>query len=158
MTAKPPEVPFDGRRNPAAADSAQKGNENSPGQVDGSKAIFPEAALILVAKAIRELRKVRREQFGLDLAEPAWDMIVELYFKDCTGASTTASQLQEVSNVPRSTAERWLRFLQQEGWVEFRSHPSDPSTRFAELTEKTREAMDRYLSEVRSFALKQPTG
>ena len=118
--------------------------------------IFPEVALVRVAQAIRELRKVRREQFGLELDEPAWDMVIELYYQDSTGASTTTAQLRDVSNVPPSTADRWLKFLEREMWIATRDHPTDAGIRFVDLTKKTREAMEGYLREVHSFALKQP--
>jgi DNA-binding MarR family transcriptional regulator len=124
--------------------------------VIASSDIGQEVALIRVVEAIRELRKTRREVFGLGLDEPAWDMLVELYYRDSTGASTTSAQLNGAANVPPSTAMRWIRHLEQDGWIRVQSHPGDAQTQFVELTAKAKEAMDRYLVEVRSFALKQP--
>jgi DNA-binding MarR family transcriptional regulator len=123
--------------------------------VIASSEIGQEVALVRIVEAIRELRRTRREVFGLGLAEPAWDMLVELYYRDSTGASTTSAQLKDAANVPPSTAGRWVQHLEHEGWIRIQSHPSDAQTYFVELTNKAKEAMERYLAEVRSLALKQ---
>lgn len=98
---------------------------------------FPEVALVKVAEANRELRKVKREQFGLEITEPAWNMLIELCFRDSTGASTTASQLKEVCNVPDSTADRWLGQLEQDNRIGITAHTTDAQTRFVDLKIKS---------------------
>lgn len=87
--------------------------------------------------------------FGLAIEDPAWDMLLQVYIRDTSGASTTASQLKQASLVPPSTAERWLEYLEKEGLVRGKPHPTDEATEFVELTDNTREALERYLAVVR---------
>lgn len=117
--------------------------------------IDDEVAVVRIAQAIRELRRVRRDEFGLAVGEPAWDMLIELYYRDSTGASTTATQLKEAAFVPHSSADRWLKHLERERFVRARGHPTDIQTEFVELTNVAREALERYLVQVRAVAVQQ---
>ncbi|QIK79628.1 hypothetical protein G7077_12655 [Sphingomonas piscis] len=119
-------------------------------------AIFPEFALFEVARAIRELRKVRREHFGTSIPEAAWDMLLEIYFREKSGSATATEDLREVSDLPRSTTSRWLRYLEQEKWVRCVPPAHSAISSLVDLEPAAREAMHRYLTEVREFALKQP--
>lgn len=101
---------------------------------------------------------MRREEFGLAIGEPAWDMLVELYYRDSTGSSTTATQLKEASFVPDSAADRWLQHLEKEGFVSAHGHPTDVHTEFVELADAGRETLERYLAQVRVVALQQSAG
>ena len=116
-----------------------------------SALIETEFALFKIAMAIRDLRKVRRAQFGLKLGEPAWDMLVELYFRENTGNSTTRALLQKAAEVPSSTAARWLKHLTDEGYIRTSRHSGDTETSFVEMTDRAREAVERYLTKVRSI-------
>lgn len=124
----------------------------------GRTSFADEVAIVRIAQAIRQLRRVRRDEFGLAVGEPAWDMLVELYYRDSIGASTTAMQLKEASFVPGSSAHRWIKHLEQEGLVRIKAHPEDGRTGFVELTDDGREALELYLTEVRAVALQQSTG
>lgn len=44
---------------------------------------------------VRELRRVGCNEFCLNVAGFAWDLLVELYFSDSTDASTAATQLKD---------------------------------------------------------------
>jgi DNA-binding MarR family transcriptional regulator len=80
--------------------------------------------------------------------EAAWDMLLELYVRENAGTTSTSAQLVAASGTPGSTAGRWLEHLAKEALVMRRRHPLDPGTEFIELSEKGREALDRYLSAI----------
>lgn len=103
-----------------------------------------------VAESILRQRRRRNEYFRASLfAEPAWDMLLELYVRDSSGASATAAQLLMATVTPTSTATRWLALLEDDGWIIRRAHPFQAGTDFVELTDKAREAMKAYLTAVR---------
>lgn len=108
-----------------------------------------ECQMLCAAKQILERRRLRQREFGSALfGEPAWEMLLELYVRESSGASTTTTQLQAASASPPSTSVRWLQKLQQEGLVNRRSHPVDHGTEFLELTNAARGTLERYLAAV----------
>lgn len=112
--------------------------------------IDSELALSHVAQAIRNVRIVRRAEFGADISEPAWDMLIELYSRESTGDFTTGSLLKDAASVPTSTARRWLKHLAREGFIRIRPHPAEPEIEFVELTDRARVALERVFMKVRS--------
>jgi DNA-binding MarR family transcriptional regulator len=96
---------------------------------------------LLVAKAWRRANQVRRESFkdGTDLfAEPAWEMLLDLYISAQEGRAVAVSSLCLASHVPPTTALRWIERLGTEGLVH--RHPDELDGRriFVELTEEGR--------------------
>ncbi len=99
---------------------------------DGSnvKSIFgwPEAGraiernavnLAYTAKLIYAKRQVRRKYISGDLlAEPAWDMLLELFMQFAGGAKVSITSLAHASHVPMTTALRYIDMLENEGLVE----------------------------------------
>lgn len=117
-----------------------------------------ELALVRIAQAIRQLRRLRADVFGVAIEEPAWDMLLQVYIRDTNGASTTAAQLMEASLVPPSAAQRWLHYLEREGLVRGKAHPIDEATEFVELTDDARQGLERYLAVVRAAAVQEVSG
>lgn len=114
-----------------------------------------ECALVRIAQAIRQLRRLRGDVFGIVIQEPAWDMLLQVYIRDTTGAFITAAQLKNESLVPPSTAERWLHYLENEGLVSRKTRSIDEQTELVELTDAAREALVRYLAVVRAAAVQE---
>lgn len=114
-----------------------------------------EVALVRIAQIMQELRRVRREIFGLNADGPAFDMLLELYHRENSAECTTATLLQEATHVFPSVACRWLRHLEHEGFVRCRPHPIDSSIDFVELTEMTKERLEGYLGTVLQVAAQQ---
>lgn len=114
-----------------------------------SDPLASECELVKTAQSILARRRRRHDHFEAAIfGEPAWEMLLHLYIRDVSGASTTTSQLRQFAGVP--AAERWLRHLEREGLVVARPHPCEPGTDFVELTNSTREALDDYLIAVRA--------
>ena len=82
-------------------------------------------------------------------------MLVELYCRDNVGASTTCSSLFQAANVPASAASRWLRHLQQVGFVICKAHPTEPGVGFVEMSQDAKKRLERYLTRVRAAAAEE---
>lgn len=81
--------------------------------------------LMLAREFYRERRR-RTEFFSPDLfGEPAWDMLLDLYIsaKENNEVSTTSACIG--SDVPQTTALRWLQMLVDHGLVERREDSRD---------------------------------
>ena len=79
-------------------------------------------------------------------ADPAWDMLLDLYLSEIIQRRVSVSSLCIASNVPSTTALRWITSLECEGLAERTSDPIDKRRYFMSLTDKGRQAMDSYFS------------
>ena len=119
----------------------------------GSDVLSHECELVRTAYAILLRRRRRYDEFNPALfGEPAWDMLLELYVRETSGASSTAEQLQTASATPSSTAGRWLQRLENDQLIARRDHPHDRETVFVELTDQGRQTLDRYLAAIRELS------
>ncbi len=76
--------------------------------------------------------------------EPAWEMLLLLY---AIGPRETVSRLAELAHASKSTAIRWIDYLECQGLVRREAHPTDKRALLVELTEKGSDAIRMYLSE-----------
>lgn len=103
-----------------------------------------EDALAL-GRAKRELRrvtvtlkaqKIQRRMFGAQLvANPCWDMLLDLYEKTLLRRPVSVSSLGIASGVPTTTALRRMAKLQDMGYVRRQKDQADARRVFVELTE-----------------------
>jgi DNA-binding MarR family transcriptional regulator len=101
-----------------------------------------------VARAILQDRKRRGRIFNSGMfGEPAWELLLNLYVMDAEGPRLTIGRLIQVADCAQTTALRWLEYLQDQGLIVRREHPTDARTALVSLTDKAREALDLYLSE-----------
>jgi DNA-binding MarR family transcriptional regulator len=77
--------------------------------------------------------------------EPAWEILLLLYALQ-SGPRPTVSRLAELSGATKSTALRWLEYLESQRWVQREPHPTDKRAIFVNLTENGRAALEAYLS------------
>jgi DNA-binding MarR family transcriptional regulator len=99
------------------------------------------ACKIYDARRARE-RIIEPTLFG----EPAWDMLLALYFLPARGEMLRPTSLSHAASVPVQTGMRWQRMLTNRGLIE-RGPMELPSRRqFVRLTEKGRKMMERYLT------------
>lgn len=98
------------------------------------------------ARAILAARRRREALFTTTLfGEPAWDMLLILYL-GASESRRTLGRLGKVAGISKSTALRWIDYLDRHGLVRREPHPTDKRAVFVELTQKARKAMDLYLS------------
>ena len=106
--------------------------------------------MIRVAESILRQRRRRAELFSSSLfGEAGWDMLLQLYVQGSSGSPTTVEQLLETSTLPSSVTLKWLRHLEAEELVIWRSHPSDQGVEFVEITAQATSALETYLQGVR---------
>lgn len=103
-------------------------------------------------KAIRSLIRLRRNRdhfFGAEMfADPAWDILLELYASELGQQRVSVTSLCSCAAVPATTALRWISALQEKQFIERRPDPLDGRRHFISLTDKGLEAMDGYFRTV----------
>jgi DNA-binding MarR family transcriptional regulator len=104
------------------------GERASPWEVEARSDIGKLHREARLATAILTARRRREEMFGVDLfADPAWDMLLDLFVKEANGASVHVASLCAAAAVPTTTALRWIGTLSDAGLVE--RHPTSSSRR-----------------------------
>jgi DNA-binding MarR family transcriptional regulator len=81
-------------------------------------------------------------------ADPAWDMLLELYVAALTQRRITVSRLAERASVPMTTALRWIVTLEKEGLVIRENDRFDRRRVFLSLTDKGQDAMAAYFEQL----------
>ncbi|MCU0729101.1 MAG: MarR family transcriptional regulator [Sphingopyxis sp.] len=102
------------------------------------------------ARTVRQLirrRRMREEFFGPDLfADPAWDMMLDLYAARLEYHRVSVSSLCIAAAVPATTALRWIKTLTEAGLFTRESDQHDGRRIFVALTDKATTALHRYFA------------
>lgn len=107
----------------------------------------PEVAADVVYWMIRA-RRERARYFANELfADPAWDMMLDLFHAELTHQRVSVSSLCIASGVPATTALRWLKTLVDEGICIRRPDERDSRRIYVELMPEVSDALRRYLAE-----------
>jgi DNA-binding MarR family transcriptional regulator len=86
-------------------------------------------------RAEYERRRKRASVFGTSLgAEPGWDFLLDLYLSEADGRSLSVTDLSIGSNVPTTTALRWLSHLENEELLWRAPDPADKRRVHVHLT------------------------
>jgi DNA-binding MarR family transcriptional regulator len=105
-----------------------------------------EAASAAVRRVLRQ-RRMREQFFPADLfADPAWDMLLDLYAAQLEGQPVAVSSLCIAAAVPATTALRWIKTLTDTGMFERHADPRDGRRIFIGLSPKAAQAMERYFA------------
>lgn len=104
-----------------------------------------------LAKDLKAMRLIRNSMFTADLfGEPAWDMLLALFIARSEQYRLKISDLTLESNVPATTALRWIETLVKENLARKVANPRDARSTFIEMTDQAFEqlthAFDRMLS------------
>ncbi len=79
------------------------------------------------------------------LGEPAWDILLDLYISRAASVRISISSACIASQVPYSTALRWLKVLEQRGLISRIDDQDDGRRSWIELTEDGLQRMTSYL-------------
>ena len=100
------------------------------------------------ARQVRQLIRRRRQRkrfFPADLfADPAWDMLLDLYAAHYEGRPVAVSSLCIAAAVPATTALRWIKQLTDRDFLMRTSDPDDGRRIFIHLSDEARKALDDY--------------
>lgn len=100
-------------------------------------------------RGIIDARKARRRHFESDLfADPAWDILLELYALRCEQRRTSVSKLCMSIGVPTTTGLRWMDRLSKDGLIDRFADPLDARRVWVELSDLGLDAMTNYLQEL----------
>lgn len=101
-----------------------------------------------MSKVVRSVQRARRSRdYCFDpalFADPAWDMLLELYASHVEQRRISVSSLCVAAHVPATTALRWIAKLEQDGLAVRRDDPNDGRRSWIELTMDGVERMTRY--------------
>ena len=78
-------------------------------------------------------------------ADPAWDMLLELYAARLERRQVTVSSLYTAASVPAATAHRWIRVLEERKLIKRKADPKDGRRSFLELRGNTAASMAKVL-------------
>ncbi|MBA4747909.1 MAG: MarR family transcriptional regulator [Sphingopyxis sp.] len=105
-----------------------------------------EGASAPVRRVLRQ-RRMREQFFPADLfADPAWDMLLDLYAAQLEGQPVAVSSLCIAAAVPATTALRWIKTMTDTGMFERRADPRDGRRIFIGLAPPAAQAMERYFA------------
>ena len=104
--------------------------------------------------AILKVRRARGNFFETSLfADPAWDMLLELYAAELGGVKISVSNLCIGSNVPATTALRWISELRHHGYIDRLNDPTDNRRVFVALTERGLLSIRAYFASIKDAHL-----
>lgn len=119
-------APFDGRH----GDAGPRG--------------FDSGRAKLVRRLIRK-RRQREQHFPSDLfADPAWDMMLDLYAAHYERREISVSSLCIAAAVPATTALRWIKTMVEDGRFVRVADPDDGRRIIVSLADDTRCRLDEY--------------
>lgn len=96
-------------------------------------------------RAVLKSRRNRERHFPADLfADPAWDMLLELYAAALGQRRMSVSSLCSGGAVPPTTALRWIGALEKHGLLRRSKDPFDGRRVFVALSEDALRAMRSY--------------
>jgi DNA-binding MarR family transcriptional regulator len=112
------------------------------GIVEDMQAISPDTVL-----AVIRTRRLRERFFRPDLfADPAWDILLDLFYSELAQYRVAVSSACAAAAVPATTGLRWIKTLVDEGMVIRRADPHDGRRIFLELSPGASEAMRRFFN------------
>jgi DNA-binding MarR family transcriptional regulator len=105
---------------------------------------YKAAARFAQVQAAKGDRARRTQHLPSELfAEPAWDILLELYAFELIGREVTQSELLIRVSAPSSTSLRWVKMLDAEGLVTRRAHTGEADSSIT-LTSKSVHALEAY--------------
>lgn len=117
--------------------------QQHPAPPDESRAVT-EQQLRLILKA----RRNRAQFFEAELfADPAWDILLELYAAELGQRRMSITSLCIGAAVPATTALRWLRTLEKKGLLVCKADPCDGRRVFVRLSGTAANCMAAYFDQ-----------
>lgn len=105
-------------------------------------------------------RRMRDRAFGEPglFGEPAWDILLGLARAEAQGRTSSATALCSDSCVPETTALRWIRQLEDKGYIARERDPNDQRRVYLGLTGKAWDQLRRYAADARALREHHPVG
>ncbi len=138
---------------PAAVRTPMRGYRGDGGRAGSGTEVGVAADLTTIApstvRALIRNRRLREEFFDTSLfADPAWDMMLDLYAARLERTRVSVSSLCIAAAVPATTVLRWIKTLTDSGLFVRESDPHDGRRIFVGLSNAATNAMTRYFLEL----------
>lgn len=105
-------------------------------------------------RAVIRARRLRAQYFASDLfADPAWDMLLDLFAAGIERRRVSVSSLCIAAAVPPTTALRWIGTMHDAGLFRREADPGDRRRAYIVLSDKAQHGMRNYVSAVRRAGL-----
>lgn len=99
-------------------------------------------------RAILQQRRAREQFFDADLfADPAWDMMLDLYVAWLDRKRVSVSSLCIAAAVPATTALRWIRAMEEKGHFVRKPDQHDARRIYVELSGEALLKLHRYFAQ-----------
>jgi len=109
---------------------------------------FSDEKLATIAMSMYRARRYRTSHFDAELfADPAWDMLLDLFINKVRGVRVSTVSLCLSAHVPSTTALRWIRVLEKQGLLHRHRAPDDHRLKLIELSQEGYRRMRRYISQ-----------
>lgn len=116
--------------------------------------VEPEPVAPARVRATIRARRMRASFFTGELfADPAWDMLLDLFAAELEGARVSVSSLCIAAAVPGTTALRWIGTMIDAGLFERRADPFDRRRAYVSLSDAAGDKMRRYFDALRRAGL-----
>lgn len=140
------DAPFITGRLASPEDGFRGAKDSSSWLVSSGKAGHMSASDV---RRIIAARRLRDKVFGDDLfADPAWDILLDLYAAFLEERQVSVSSLCIAAAVPPTTALRWLKLMTKSGWLQRQADPMDRRRVYMQLSAKSLKNMQKYLNDL----------
>jgi hypothetical protein len=122
-----------------------------PNDAQATAVQAPDAAEV---RAVIRARRLRDAHFPSDLfADPAWDMLLDLYAAELEHRRVSVSSLCIAAAVPGTTALRWIGTMVGAGLFERQADQHDRRRAYVALTSQARRGLGSYFAAIRRAGL-----
>jgi hypothetical protein len=109
---------------------------------------YSDEKLAAIATSIYRTRQNRLHYFDPALfAEPAWDMLLDLFINKVRGARVSTTSLCIAAAAPQATGIRWIGLLEEHGLLRRYRAPDDARLMLIEITPRCYQLMRRCLGD-----------
>lgn len=138
------------RHHPGFLDALERVKGDASRAAEGTASPEQRELLREHARQIRFSRDLRQKSFDRNIfGEPAWDVLLALYTIDGDQRRLNIRELAKLTGLALTTALRWLDYLEEQGLIDRKPNPFDQRMVYVELSNNGRDAMDRYLMQMR---------
>jgi hypothetical protein len=110
--------------------------DNAPYTDNNEKHLLLEQSVEKIRKMV-SARRLRNRYFSeYKLADPAWDIVLDLALARIDRVDVSISSLCIAANVPTTTALRWIKALVKDGTIYIRPDPADARRRFVHISDQ----------------------
>jgi DNA-binding MarR family transcriptional regulator len=108
------------------------------------------SGLARAARVVLRNRRLRSRYLPADLfADPAWDILLDLFAADAEGQAVSVTSACVAAAVPVTTAQRWLRELERQGLVQRSQDSGDRRRVLVRISGTGRDAIAQWLNATR---------